>query len=227
MLQALGDPLSLILLLIGFVVAVVVQGAVTAGLATRFGDARPRSERRLSPDPRPHVDPFGAIAALIAGTGWAKPFDPPDRRRRPAVLTVLLAGPLLNIVVGLALLVGFRVASGTSGALPDRGYVSLLQFGVSGPLALRALLLVGLSLLFFGVLALVPIPPLPGGFLLFALGPRSPGWQKAEYQLVERNIGIAVLLALLLIPLGGPQALLPTLLDTVVGPLVALVTGGQ
>ena len=39
-------------------------------------------------------------------------------------------------------------------------------------------------------------------------------------------LGIAVLLALLLIPLGGPQALLPVLLDTVVGPLADLVTGG-
>ena len=41
------------------------------------------------------------------------------------------------------------------------------------------------------------------------------------------GLALAVLLALMLIPLGGPQALLPTLLDTVVGPLVALVTGGQ
>ena len=227
MLQALGDPVSLLLLLIGFLLAVVVQGMTTAVLATRLGDARPRAEGRLTPDPRRHVDPFGAVAGLIAGTGWAKPFDVPDRRRRGALVTVLLTGPVLNIALGLGLLVGFRVASGTSGALPGRGYVTLLQFGVGGPLSLRALLLIGLSLLFFGALSLVPLPPLPGGFLLFGLGPRSPGWQKAEYQLVERNIGVAVLLALLLIPLGGPQALLPTLLDTAVGPLVAVVTGGE
>ena len=75
-------------------------------------------------------------------------------------------------------------------------------------------------------LSLVPLPPLDGGRLLFALAPRSPGWQKAEYQLDERNIGIAVLLALLLIPLGGPQALLPVLLDTLAGPLLDRVTGG-
>ena len=227
MLQALGDPLSLLLLLAGFLLAVVVQGTSTAVLASRLGDTRPRAERRLTPDPRRHVDPFGAVAGLIAGIGWAKPFDPPDRRRRGALIAVLVTGPVLNIVLGLGLLVGFRIASGTSGVLPSRGYVSLLQFGVGGPLELRALLLVGLSLLFFGALSLVPLPPLPGGHLLFGLGPRSPGWQRAEYQLVERNIGIAVLLALLLIPLGGPQALLPTLLDTAVGPLVALVTGGR
>ncbi len=34
------------------------------------------------------------------------------------------------------------------------------------------------------------------------------------------------LLSLLLIPLGGPQALLPVLLDTVAGPIVDRVTGG-
>jgi hypothetical protein len=61
---------------------------------------------------------------------------------------------------------------------------------------------------------------------MFALAPRTSGWQKAEYQLDERNIGVAVLLALLLIPLGGPQALLPVLLDTVAGPIVDRVTGG-
>lgn len=226
MLQSLGDPVSLLLLLAGFVVAATVQGTTSALIAHRTGDGRPRSDGRTRPDPRRHLDPFGTVAGLIAGTGWAKPFDPPDRRRRGALVAVLLTGPLLNITLGLGLLVGFRLASGTDGPLPGRGYVAVLQFGVGGPLGLRALLLLGLSLLFFGVLALVPLPPLPGGHLLFGLGPRSQGWQKAEYQLVERNIGIAVLLALLLIPLGGPQALLPALLDTVIGPLVALVTGG-
>lgn len=227
MLQALGDPVSLLLLVLGFVLAATLQGTTSALIAARTGDRRVQQEGRTKPDPRRHVDPFGAVAGLIAGTGWAKPVEPPDRRRKGAVIAVLLAGPLVDVVLGLALLVGFRAASGGSGSLPSRGYVALLQFGVGGPLHLRALLLLGLSLLFFGVLALVPLPPLPGGRLLFALGPRSPGWQKAEYQLVERNIGIAVLLVLLLIPLGGPQALLPTLLDTVIGPLVALVTGGQ
>lgn len=227
MLQALGDPVSLLLLLVGFVLALVIQGGTQALVATRVGDAKPRQERRLTADPRRHVDPFGAVGGLIAGVGWMKPYHPPDRRRRGALVAVLVTGPLLLIALGLALLVAFRLVAGESGGLPSRGFVALLQFGVGGPLELRALLLIGLSLLFFGALALVPLPPLAGGFLLFGLAPRTGGWQKAENQLVERNIGIAVLLALLLIPLGGPQALLPSLLDTALGPLVSLVTGGR
>jgi hypothetical protein len=65
-----------------------------------------------------------------------------------------------------------------------------------------------------------------GGRLLFGLGPRSPGWQKAEYYLVEQNVGLVALLVLLLLPLGGPQALLPMVLESIVEPLARLVTGG-
>jgi Zn-dependent protease len=224
-LYALGDPISFVVLVLSFLSAATLHGWVQALVAARTGDRRPAAEGRTRLDPRRHVDPFGAVAAAIAGVGWAKPLEPPDRRRRGALVAVLLSGALANLVVGIAVLVGFRLAGGaTTGTT-----VQLLQYGVGqglggGQLLLRVLLMLGLMHVFVGALSLVPLPPLDGGRLLFALAPRSPGWQKAEYQLDERNIGVGVLLALLLIPLGGPQALLPVLLDTVLGPLLELVT---
>ena len=224
MLYALGDPLSLVLLLLSFLFAVTLHGWVQSLVARRSGDRAVVAERRTAPDPRRHLDPFGAVAAAIAGYGWAKPVEPPDRRHRGAMVRLLLSGVLANLAVGLGALAAYGVVYGSLGGA---GSVSLtLQRGTDIDLAPQALVLFGLANLMTGLLSLVPLPPLPGGRLLFGLAPRSPGWQKAEYQLVERNIGIAVLLALLLIPLGGPQALLPTLLDTVAGPLVRLVTGG-
>ena len=225
MLYALGDPVSLVLLLVSFVVAVTLNGWVSSVVATRVGERGPAAEGRTTPDPRRHLDPFGAVAAAIAGIGWPKPVEPPDRRRRGALVAVLLSGPVANLVVGLGALIALGAVSSAGGLAAVIGPSRLLQTGIGGDLALRALLLFGLANLMTGLLSLVPIPPLPGGRLLFGLAPRSPGWQKAEYQLVDRNIGIAVLLALLLIPLGGPQALLPTILDTLAGPLVRLVTG--
>ncbi len=226
MLYALGDPVSFVVLVLSFVVAATVHGWVQATVAARSGDRRPVAEHRTRLDPRRHLDPFGAVAAAIAGVGWARPLEPPDRRRRGALVTVLLSGAAANLVLGLAVLAGFRLAGGSVTGTT----VQVLQYGVGegigGGLLGRVLLMVGLMNVFVGVLSLVPLPPLDGGRLLFALAPRTPGWQKAEYQLDERNIGIAVLLALLLIPLGGPQALLLVLLDTVVGPLADLVTGG-
>ena len=227
MLYALGDPVSFVVLVLSFVVAATVHGWVQALVASRVGDRRPAAEGRTRLDPRRHLDPFGAVAAAIAGVGWARPLEPPDRRRRGALVAVLLIGAAANLVLGVALLVAFRLAGGDVIGTT----VLLLQRGVGqglggGELLLRVLLMLGLMNVFVGALSLVPLPPLDGGRLLFALAPRTPGWQKAEYQLDERNIGVAVLLALLLIPLGGPQALLPVLLDTVVGPLADLVTGG-
>jgi Zn-dependent protease len=225
-LYALGDPVSFVVLVVSFLAAATLHGWVQSLVAARTGDRRPAAEGRTRLDPRRHVDPFGAVAAAIAGVGWARPLEPPDRRRRGALVAVLLSGAAANLVVGFAVLVGFRLAggsvTGTTVLLLQRGIGEGLFGG--GELLLRVLLMFGLMNVFVGGLSLVPLPPLDGGRLLFALAPRTSGWQKAEYQLDERNIGIAVLLALLLIPLGGPQALLPVLLDTVLGPLLDLVT---
>jgi Zn-dependent protease len=182
-------------------------------------------EGRLRPDPRRHIDPFGAIAGLIAGFGWARPLDPmPGRRRRAGLVASCLAGPAVNLLLGMGAMVAFRVMSGIH--LPV-ATAKLLQDGTPALGALdTAALLFGLMNLYVGVLALVPLPPLDGGRLLFGLAPRTVGWQKAEYHLVEQNIGLVAVLVLLLLPLGGPQALLPAVLDHVVSPLVRIATGG-
>jgi Zn-dependent protease len=220
-LRALGHPVSFVLLVVSFLIAVTAHGWVQSLAADRAGDRRPRMEGRRSPDPRRHVDPFGAVAGLIAGMGWSKPLEPPPRQRRGQLLAVTLSGPAVNLLLALGALVLFR---GLIGAAPASS--TLLQEGIEGDFAPRAALLFGLMNLYVGLLSLVPLPPLDGGRLLFGLGPRSVGWQKAEYHLVEQNIGIVAVLVLLLLPLGGPQALLPLILDEIAEPIVRLVTGG-
>ena len=221
MLYALGEPLSFVILVVSFVVAVTLHGWVQSLLSARMGGRGSLQPGATRPDPRRHVDPFGAIAGAIAGVGWARPVELAARLSRRALALVVAAGVGINLAVGFGALVAFRVLEGPVGGVSS----VLLQRGVSNvDLASRVLLLFGLMNVFVGVLSLVPLPPLDGGRLLFASAPRSSGWQKAQYYLVDQNIGVAVLLALLLIPLGGPQALLPTILDTLVGPLVELVT---
>lgn len=227
MLYALAHPASLLVLLTSFVVGMTLHGWVQALVAYRLGDRRVGHEGRLRPDPRRHLDPFGAVAAAISGLGWARPVELPDRRRRGAVLAVALSGPLVNVILGLACLLGWRFAFGP-GSLP-REFSYLLQHGITldNHVASLSLLLVGAQQLYLGVLSLVPLPPLDGGRLLFALAPRTHGWQRAEHQLVERNIGIAVVLALLLLPLGSAGLpLLLQVLDSVLVPVLRLLVGG-
>lgn len=227
MLYALAHPVSFGVLLLSFVVGLTLHGWVQALVADRQGDRRPRLEGRLRPEPQRHLDPFGCVGGLISGLGWARPVEVLDTRRtgsRGRLLGVTLSGPAVNLVLGAVLVLLWRGLYGGEGGLKEAAY--LLQHGwPSGAPAHLLLLLAGASQLYLGALSLVPLPPLDGGRLLFGLGPRSQGWLKAEYHLVERNIGVVVLLVLLLIPLGGPVPILPQLLDVVVGPLLGLLSG--
>ncbi len=222
---ALGHPLSLLVLLVTFVLAMALHGWVQSITADRGGDRRPRQEGRLTLDPRHHLDPFGAMAAALSGLGWARPVDGPVRRSRGRLLAVTLSGPAVNVLLGLALLLSARLSTST-GFTGGASY--LLQHGIAGtsqPLA-QVLLLAGASQLYLGVLSLVPLPPLDGGRLLFGLAPHTPGWQRAEHLLVEQNVGTVALLVLLILPLGGTVPVLPTLLDTVLTPVLRAVAGG-
>ncbi len=219
MLWALGDPLSFVLLLVAFVLAITARGVIQATTAARLGDRGPAREGLLTPDPRRHLDPFGAIAAAIAGVGWGRTLGQVDRRRRGALIAITVLPSAVLVLVGLALVAGFTARTGLAlGTEPS----ALLRQGAA-PLALdaRALLLGGAMWLFVGLLTLVPLPPLDGGRLLFGLAPRTLGWQKAEHYLVERNYGIAALL-ILLVPFGGSRTLLLSVLDVVATPLIRL-----
>jgi hypothetical protein len=66
-----------------------------------------------------------------------------------------------------------------------------------------------------GLLALLPIPPLELGVLLWSRLPRSPGARRLAYHLLEEQWGVAVVLLFLLLPLAGQQPLLLELINDV------------
>jgi Zn-dependent protease len=222
-LYALSHPAALAVLLVSYVVGITLHGWVQAVVARWRGDRRPTQEGRAKTDPRVHIDPFGAVGALISGLGWVRPVEL-QRRSTSTLVWVSLAGPAVQLVLGAGLLLVWRLVSGPGDAFPD-GAAYLLQHGAPLTEGSQVLLLAGASQLYLGVLSLVPLPPLDGGRLLFGLAPRTQGWLRAEHHLVERNIGVAVLLALLLVPLGGPVPILPDLLDVVLTPLLGLLCG--
>jgi Zn-dependent protease len=232
-LYALGRPTSFLVLALSFVVGVTLHGWVQALVASAMGDRRPRLEHRTSSNPRYHLDPFGAVGALIGGLGWAHPIELAGRRDRRRTIVVALVGPLVNLLLGVGVLLLWRATASSTGVSQGlaqefggagAGYV--LQHGVPmGNDALGlALLLVGASQLYLGVLSLVPLPPLDGGRLLFALAPHTPGWQRARHYLVEQNIGLVIVLVLLVLPLGG-RLLVLQVLDSLLAPLLRALLG--
>ena len=79
----------------GLVIGFTLHELAHAYAAMCFGDPTPRSQGRLTLDPREHIDPFGMGALLVIGFGWAKPvqFNPFYVRSRVQQGLVAAANP--------------------------------------------------------------------------------------------------------------------------------------
>lgn len=155
------------------------------GLAAwRLGDPTARAQGRLTLNPLHHIDPLGLLLMITAGVGWAKPV-PVDMRyfrhpKRDMAITAL-AGPVSNFLLALAALAGASLAWNVL-SMERTAEVYLLLF-----LMRTAVLSIGL-----GIFNLIPVPPLDGSRVLFALLPDRLYYGIMRY---ERYVMIAMLLA--------------------------------
>jgi hypothetical protein len=216
LLRALGSPVAFLGLLVGFLAAVVVQAYAQAGMARLLGDRA--AVRRLG-GIRRVLDPFGAVAAALGGPGWGVTPEIP-LRSRGRLAVALLAGPAAVFVLGLLGIFGYVAAGGSRLALRGVGLSDVLG-GLDLPAGQTFLVCLGLEAMSIAILALVPLPPLPGWRLLELASTGSLGWQRARHYLVDVNIGVLALLVLLILPLGASRPLLLIILDNVVGSILS------
>lgn len=146
------------------IMSVVIHEVSHGFIAYALGDQTAKYEGRLTLNPLRHLDPVGSVIVpalmyLMGGfiIGWARPvpYNPYNLRNQkwgPAAVGV--AGPLANVII--AVVFGLVVRFG-AGALP----VSFIS--VSGIIVFINLIL--------AVFNLVPMPPLDGSKVLFALLP--------------------------------------------------------
>ena len=151
----MGDPLWLVAVAVIILVALPVHEMAHAAMAVQLGDETPRLQGRYTFNPIAHIDPFGALLILFTGFGWAKPvqWNPNniDVDIRVGTILVAAAGPVSNLV--LAAVGAFLV--------PFADYAMLERF---------LTFFVWINTLLF-VFNLIPIPPLDGSHILFALLP--------------------------------------------------------
>ncbi len=151
----MGDPLWLVAVAVIILVALPVHEMAHAAMAVQLGDETPRLQGRYTFNPIAHIDPFGALLILFTGFGWAKPvqWNPNNINVDIRVGTILVAaaGPVSNLV--LAAVGAFLV--------PFADFAMLERF---------LTFFVWINTLLF-VFNLIPIPPLDGSHILFALLP--------------------------------------------------------
>lgn len=157
------EPIFFVLILI---MSVVIHEVSHGYMATFLGDPTAKLAGRLTLNPIPHIDPLGSIIiplilSLIPGGimfGWAKPvpFNPYNLKAGkwgPAL--VALAGPASNLVIATF----FGLAIRQAGVLG----LSSTMVEISG-----MIVLINVVLMIFN---LIPVPPLDGSKVLFAVLP--------------------------------------------------------
>ncbi len=150
--------------------SVVVHEVSHGYAALALGDPTAKYQGRLTLNPLNHLDPIGSFLVPLLGyfaggfiIGWAKPvpFNPYNlRNAKWGEALVAIAGPLSNI--SLAFIFGLLIRFGSNLIILNQAFLSLASFVV----------IINITLAIFN---LVPIPPLDGSKILFALLPYK--WQ--------------------------------------------------
>ena len=155
--------------------------------ALAMGDPTAKRAGRLSLNPLKHIDLVGFAMMVVARFGWAKPVPiNPGYFKRPKLGMALtaLAGPVSNVFLSALAAFGYTVSIFyalwlENAALEWIGEFFYLVFYLSAGLA---------------VFNLLPVPPLDGSKVLFALLPEPLYWKLMRYE----RYGMLVMMALLL-----------------------------
>ena len=159
--------------------SVVIHEVSHGYAALLLGDHTAEYEGRLTLNPVKHIDPFGslllpAMSYFLGGFifGWAKPvpYNPYNLRNQkwgPAIVGA--AGPAANI--SLAVIFGLVVRFLADGAAGSVGMFVDNFITIASTIALLNLVL--------AIFNLIPIPPLDGSKVLFALLPYE--WRGLQF----------------------------------------------
>jgi Zn-dependent protease len=142
-------------------------------VAYKLGDPTAKEAGRLSLNPLVHLDPLGTIAMLLLRFGWAKPVPVNSmyfkNRKRDMAITAA-AGPISNLLLAFICLFFFYT---TVFILPTGKLNTMLQkFSI-----IMVSLNVGLA-----VFNLLPISPLDGSKILYAVLPNSTYFKIMRYE---------------------------------------------
>lgn len=141
--------------------------------ALALGDRTAETQKRLSLNPLRHVDVMGLLMLVVFKIGWARPVPVNMmnfRNPRLGMALTALAGPVSNFI--LAILILFLRGLLTPAALSLSWGQTALSIADA-----TAYMSVGL-----GVFNLIPIPPMDGSKLLFAILPERAYFAILRYE---------------------------------------------
>jgi Zn-dependent protease len=238
---------------IAFVIAVSIHECAHAAMASVLGDDTPANDGRLSFNPTRHLAPIGTLVAAVlsfgfgglgyTGIGWGKPVRLNAQRLRggPDVGTIIvaLAGPLANLLLGVAVVIGLRfvpnfarlagTTSITDGRCPITAYTGrdletcLAYLQPAGVLRLEQFAVVfAVTSVLIAIVNLLPLYPLDCYKIIYSLLPSNPALALRRYEpymeaiLLVIFFVVPILLQFMGIVVASPATLLFGLAERVV-----------
>lgn len=158
------DIIYILIVIVVILFSMTLHEAMHGFMAFWLGDDTAEREGRLTLNPIKHIDPFltlllpvmlAVIGAPIFGGAKPVPFNPARLKYDEwGAALVALAGPLTNFVIAFILFASFVLFGASQDSIAG-------QFLITG-------VLVNLG---FFVFNMIPIPPLDGSRVLYALAP--------------------------------------------------------
>jgi Zn-dependent protease len=195
------EPIIFLFLVCALIIAISVHEFSHAWMANYLGDPTARFQGRLTLNPLAHLDPIGTLMIFLIGFGWGKPvpFNPYNLQKGklgPAL--VAIAGPTANLITAVIFAFPIRLIFMYSPAL------------LNSPLYLLFGIIIWLNVMLL-VFNLIPIPPLDGSKMLYALLPDSAESFIAQFE------QMGPFLLLILVFLSG------NLLWTIMNPIISIL----
>lgn len=163
-----SPTIAFISIIIAFLIAFTFHEFSHALTAYLLGDDTAKKAGRLTLNPLAHIDPFGFLFLILFRIGWGKPVPMNIQNfKYPRIYGVLsgFAGPFSNLILALLALYAHK------------------YFGVTKNISAFFYVLAYMNVM-LGVFNLLPVPPLDGSHLIFALIPASWRQSYARLQLI-------------------------------------------
>lgn len=166
--------------------SIILHEMAHGWVAGLMGDSTAKDAKRLTLNPINHIDPFGALALLLVGFGWAKPVPVNPykfKNKKQGIILVSLAGPATNFIIAAIAMMLFKK-----------------YYNTGTETILTMLLLAARINILLAAFNLIPIPPLDGSKVMMEFLPPEP---KKTAQALE-PYGFMILLVLIMTGLLDP-----------------------
>ena len=161
-------PAQLLLRVVPALLCITLHELSHGFTACLLGDTTARDAGRLTLNPVRHIDPMGLLMMIVFRVGWAKPVPVNMYRFRDpkgGMALTALAGPVSNLVICVVFLFLYGVCYTplyVTARLGDFGWTLMEMFYLTAYISLG-----------MGLFNLLPVPPLDGSKVLFAVLPEN------------------------------------------------------